>query len=170
MALVILMEPSRLLTHGAASELGMEAAQSRISSASWKPESPKHPVSANLELVGRLPSTGAWLSSPQLKLENCTAPLQSQFELVVGSLPDHPFLMLWFNVGQSQRVLVNNEPSSSPGNQWPIHCDPLVSAVDRLRMAAELPDPETNETIPLPEDVSDTLIRISKVAQKQMVA
>ena len=43
-------------------------------------------------------------------------------------------------------------------------------AVDRLRMAAELPDPETNETIPLPEDVSDTLIRISQVAQKQMVA
>ena len=37
-------------------------------------------------------------------------------------------------------------------------------------MAAELPDPDTNETIPLPEDVSDTLIRISKVAQKQMVA
>ena len=43
-------------------------------------------------------------------------------------------------------------------------------AVDRLRMAAELPDPETNETVPLPEDVSDTLIRISKVAQMQMVA
>ena len=43
-------------------------------------------------------------------------------------------------------------------------------ALDRLRLAAELPDPETNETNPLPEDVSDTLIRISKVAQKQMVA
>ena len=43
-------------------------------------------------------------------------------------------------------------------------------AVDRLRMAAELPDPETNETIPLPEDVSDTLIRFSKVAQQRMVA
>lgn len=43
-------------------------------------------------------------------------------------------------------------------------------AVDRLRVAAELPDPETNEAIPLPPDVSDTLIRISKVAQKQMAA
>lgn len=43
-------------------------------------------------------------------------------------------------------------------------------AVDRLRIAAELPDPQTNEAIPLPEDVSDALIRITKVAQKQMVA
>ena len=43
-------------------------------------------------------------------------------------------------------------------------------AVDRLRMAAENPDPDTNQTIPLPEDVSETLIRISQVAQKQMVA
>ena len=43
-------------------------------------------------------------------------------------------------------------------------------AVDRLRIAAEIPDPETNVTIPLPEDVSDTLIRISQVAQKQMAA
>jgi len=43
-------------------------------------------------------------------------------------------------------------------------------AVDRLRIAAELPDPETNQSIPLPADVSDTLIRISQVAQKEMVA
>ena len=43
-------------------------------------------------------------------------------------------------------------------------------AVDRLRIAAENPDPETNETNPLPADVSDTLIRISQVAQKQMAA
>ena len=38
-------------------------------------------------------------------------------------------------------------------------------AVDRLRMAAELPDPETNETVPLPEE--DTLIRISQVARSK---
>jgi len=43
-------------------------------------------------------------------------------------------------------------------------------AVDRLRIAAEIPDPETNQSIPLPADVSDTLIRISQVAQKEMVA
>ena len=43
-------------------------------------------------------------------------------------------------------------------------------AVDRLRIAAESPDPETNETNPLPPDVSDTLIRISQVAQQQMAA
>ena len=35
---------------------------------------------------------------------------------------------------------------------------------------AQSPDPETNETNPLPADVSDTLIRISQVAQKQMAA
>ena len=56
-------------------------------------------------------------------------------------------------------------PDLSPQDWHVIHF-----AVDRLRMAAEIPDPETNETIPLPDDVSDTLIRISQVAQKQMVA
>ena len=56
-------------------------------------------------------------------------------------------------------------PDLSPQDWHVIHF-----AVDRLRMAAEIPDPETNETIPLPDDVSDTLIRISQVAQKQMAA
>ena len=41
-------------------------------------------------------------------------------------------------------------------------------AIDRLRSAAEEPDPQTNEIIPLPTDVSDSLIHISKVAQAQI--
>ena len=56
-------------------------------------------------------------------------------------------------------------PDLSPQDWHVIHF-----AVDRLRIAAEKPDPETNETIPLPPDVSDTLARISQVAQNQMAA